>query len=141
MKCKSMKSNIISLAILAVLSAATVIAAIHLKKSGSEASAYFLGVFAGLTAVAVGQTVRILIMLKNSKYRKSQEIAQKDERIISIRNRSMAVSYHVTIFATAAASIISAASGDMKSASNFSLLLCISSAVYLIADLVLSHKE
>lgn len=141
MKCKSMKVNIISLAILAVLSAATVFAGFYLKKTGSEASAYIFGVFTGLTAVAVGQTVRIIKMLKNAKYRKEQEIAQKDERLISINNRSMAVSYRITILATTAASIISAAASDMKSASNFSLLLCISSAVYLIAYLVLSHKE
>lgn len=136
-----MKNNIISVAVLAVLSAATLFAAIYLKKSGSESSTYFFGMFTGLTAVAVFQSVRILIMLKNSKYRKSQELAQKDERLISINNRSRAVSFAVTVFATAAASIISAATGDMKSASKFSLLLCISTAVYLIAYLVLSHKE
>lgn len=141
MKCKSVKINIISMAVLAVLSAATVFAGFYLKKSGSESSVYFFGVFTGLMLVALVQAVRIIKMQKNAKYRKEQEIAQKDERLISIRNRSTAVSYRITILVTAAASIISAAMGDMKSASNFSLLLCISSAVYLIAYLVLSHKE
>lgn len=141
MKCKSLKYNIISLSFIAVLIVIFSCIAIQFKKTGNEAYSYFLGATSGFAMVALCQAVRVFVMLKNSKYRKEQEIAQKDERIINLRNRSMAVSYYVTIIGIAVASIAFAIKGDMDSARNFSTVLSLSAVVYLIAYLVLSHKE
>lgn len=141
MKCKSMKYSVISLIFVLILSAAALIMAFYSKKSGGESYSYFFGAATGTFAVALMQTVRCLKMRKNLKYRKKQEIAQKDERIINLRNRSMAVSYYMTVIALAVSSIVSAVCGDMAHAGEFSLILSLSVAVYFISYLVLSHKE
>lgn len=141
MKHKSIRYTVISVAFVALLSVTLIFAGLHLKKTGAESSDYFLGAATGLMLVALAHTARIIKMSKNAKYRKKQEIEQNDERIISIRNRAMAVSYYATIMITAAASLISAALGNMENASHFSMLLSLSAVVYLVAYLVLSHKE
>lgn len=141
MKCKSMKYSVISLIFVSVLSAAALITALYSKKSGGEAYSYFFGAATGTFAVALAQALRCLKMRKDLKYRKKQEIVQKDERIINLRNRSMAVSYYITVIALAVASIASAVCGDMARAGEFSSILSLSVAVYFISYLVLSHKE
>lgn len=141
MKHKSLKNSIISLIFCLALSAGAFSAAFYFVKADSDTSAYFFGAGTGTAAVAVAMAIKIAVMLKNPKYRKEQETAQKDERLISLRNRSMAVSYYITVIGVAIASIVFAVKGDMHSARNLSTILCFSFAVYLIAYLVLSHKE
>lgn len=141
MKCKSMKYNVISTLFVMLLFSGALFAGFYFQKNGGASSSYFFGGATGLLLVAIANSIRILRMKKNPKYRKEQETAQKDERLISIRNRSMAVAYYLTVMGAAVASIISAVRGDMNSAENFSLLLSISLVVYLISYLILSHKE
>lgn len=141
MKHKSDKYTLISLLFVLVLSAGAVFAGFYFKKKGEESYTYFFGIAAGAGTVVLAQVFRYLKMLKNSKYRKEQEIAQKDERLISLRNRSMAVSYYATVIGVAAASIISAVKGDIGSAEGFSMILSLSAVVYFVAYLILSHKE
>lgn len=140
MKCKSLKNNIISLIFLSVLSIAAAFCGFYFKDSGGSAS-FFFGAASGLAAAVLARTVQILIMLKHPKYRKSQEIAQNDERLKTIRNRSMAVSYTVTIIALAFVSCIFAAMGNMQRASDCSMVICLSVVIYFVSYLVLSHKE
>lgn len=136
-----MKYSVISLVFVSVLSAAALIMAFYAKKRGWESYSYFFGAATGTFTVALMQAFRCLKMRKDLKYRKKQEIAQKDERIINLRNRSMAVSYYVTVICIAVASIVFAIKGDMDSARNFSTVLSLSAVVYFISYLVLSHKE
>lgn len=141
MKSKSLKYSVISLIFCLALSTGAFSTAFYFVKADSDTSAYFFGAGSGTAAVAVAMAIKIAVMLKNPKYRKEQETAQKDERLISLRNRSMAVSYYITVIGVAIASIVFAVKGDMYSARNLSTILCFSFAVYLIAYLVLSHKE
>lgn len=141
MKCKSMKYNVISTLFVMFLFSGALFAGFYFKNKDGASSSYFFGGATGLLLVAIANSIRILRMKKNPKYRKEQETAQKDERLISLRNRSMAVSYYLTVMGAAVASIISAARGDMVSAENFSFLSSISLVIYLVTYLILSHKE
>lgn len=141
MKCKSMKYNVISTLFVMLLFSGALFAGFYFKNKGGTSSEYFFGGATGLLLVAIANSIRILRMKKNPKYKKEQETAQKDERLISLRNRSMAVAYYLTVMGAAVASIISAVRGDMNSAENFSLLLSMSLVVYLVSYLILSHKE
>lgn len=141
MKCKSMKYNVISTLFVMLLFSGALFAGFYFQKNSGASSSYFFGGATGLLLVAIANSIRILRMKKNPKYRKEQETAQKDERLISIRNRSMAVAYYLTVMGAAVASIISAARGNMDGAENFSLLLSMSLVVYLVSYLILSHKE
>ncbi len=141
MKCKSMKYNVISTLFVMLLFSGALFAGFYFQKNGGTSSSYFFGGATGLLLVAIANSIRILRMKKNPKYKKEQETAQKDERLISLRNRSMAVAYYLTVMGAAVASIISAVRGDMNSAENFSLLLSMSLVVYLVSYLILSHKE
>lgn len=141
MKCKSMKYNVISTLFVMFLFSGALFAGFYFQKNGGTSSEYFFGGATGLLLVAIANSIRILRMKKNPKYKKEQETAQKDERLISLRNRSMAVSYYLTVMGAAVASIISAVRGDMVSAENFSFLSSISLVIYLVTYLILSHKE
>lgn len=141
MKSKSLKYSVISLMFCFALTAGAFSAAFYFVKINSHTSAYFFGAGTGAAAVALAMAIKIAVMLKNPKYRKEQENAQKDERLISLRNRSMAVSYYVTVICVAVASIIFAVKGDIDGAQNSSAVLSFSFAVYVIAYLILSHKE
>lgn len=141
MKAKSIKYNLISTVFVMILFLGSLFAGFYFQNNGGASSSYFFGGATGLILVAIANSIRILRMKKNPKYRKEQETAQKDERLISIRNRSMAVAYYLTVMGAAVASIVSAVRGDMAGAENFSLLSSISLVVYLVAYLILSHKE
>ena len=141
MKHKSIKYIVISLLNCFVITTGAFSAAFYFSEVGSQASSYFFGAGSGAAAVMVFNTVKLAIMLKNPKYRKEQEAAQKDERLISIRNRSMAVSFYTMIICAAVASFVFAAKGDLEKAGHFSGFLCVSTAVYFIAYIILSHKE
>lgn len=140
MKCKSMKYNVISTLFVMLLFSGALFAGFYFQKNGG-ASSYFFGGATGLLLVAVFNSIRMLKMKKNPKYRKKQETAQKDERLISLRNRSTAVAFFVLVIFCAVLSIISAIKGDMDKASDFSLVICIGTAVHFISYLILSHKE
>lgn len=141
MKCKSMKYNVISTLFVMLLFSGALFAGFYFKNKGETSPEYFFGFAAGLLLVAVFNSIRMLKMKKNPKYRKEQETAQKDERLISLRNRSMAVAFFVLVISCAALSVISAIEGDMEKASDFSLVICIGTAVHFISYLILSHKE
>lgn len=141
MKCKSMKYNVISTLFVMLLFSGALFAGFYFKNKGGASSSYFFGGATGLLLVAVFNSIRMLKMKKNPKYRKEQETAQKDERLISLRNRSMAVAFFVLVISCAVLSIISAIKGDMDKASDFSLVICIGTAVHFISYLILSHKE
>ncbi len=141
MKCKSMKYNVISTLFVMLLFSGALFAGFYFKNKGETSPEYFFGFAAGLLLVAVFNSIRMLKMKKNPKYKKEQEIAQTDERLISLRNRSMAVAFFVLVISCAALSVISAIEGDMEKASDFSLVICIGTAVHFISYLILSHKE
>lgn len=141
MKCKSMKYNIISTLFIIFLFSGALFAGFYFKNKGETSPEYFFGFAAGLLLVAVFNSIRMLKMKKNPKYKKEQEIAQTDERLISLRNRSTAVAFFVLVISCAALSVISAVEGDMEKASDFSLVICIGTAVHFISYLILSHKE
>lgn len=136
-----MKYNIISTLFIIFLFSGALFAGFYFKNKGETSPEYFFGFAAGLLLVAVFNSIRMLKMKKNPKYKKEQEIAQTDERLISLRNRSTAVAFFVLVISCAALSVISAIEGDMEKASDFSLVICIGTAVHFISYLILSHKE
>lgn len=136
-----MKYNIISTLFIIFLFSGALFAGFYFKNKGETSPEYFFGFAAGLLLVAVFNSIRMLKMKKNPKYKKEQEIAQTDERLISLRNRSTAVAFFVLVISCAALSVISAVEGDMEKASDFSLVICIGTAVHFISYLILSHKE
>lgn len=141
MKCKSMKYSVISTLFIIFLFSGALFAGFYFKNKGGTSDEYFFGFAAGLLLVAIFNSIRMLKMKRNPKYKKEQEIAQADERLKSIRNRSSAVAFFVLVLACAALSFVSAIEGDMDKASDFSLVICIGTAVHFISYLILSHKE
>lgn len=98
----------------------------------TELKSYLNGLSFGIGLIGVYFLIHSLFLLRSPKKSKEMENIQKDERLILIYDKSMALSFKVIILIEAVVSIISAFMGNMVIAEIIGILLAIQMIIYLI---------
>lgn len=134
---KIMKRKLIG-AILCLIIGAVVIVYTKLNQNNlsEESVSYFTGFIVGLAVVVIYTIVINILFIKVPDKVKAIKNAEKDERLVSINLKAMAISFRFCVLIQALASVYFSIIGNMILAQNLGFLICVEIATYLISYFV-----
>lgn len=92
-----MKKNLVFSVIMLVIGAALLITGFVIEVNG-EANPMFFGLGCGLGAAGLGNTIQILLTLKNPKRCEEIELIKNEERTVFLREKNNSTVYSIFIY-------------------------------------------
>ena len=111
------------------------------KDFSSELKNYLFGFAFGVIFVGIYFLIYSIILVINPKKNIEAENLQKDERILSIFDKSLSISFRITLISEALASIVSAFLGYMFISKVLGILISFELIIYLVTYIIISRKN
>lgn len=135
---KKFKINMIAKIIIIILGIGCIVYSFFTPNE--DVSAYFLGFGAGLIAVSLLSLIRYIRMAKNSNYAKKIENEYNDERLIRVVDKSLALTFRISVIIEALAVIVLELVKLNTWGEVLSLIVCGQCFLYLLIYWILSKK-
>lgn len=111
------------------------------KDFSSELKNYLFGFAFGVIFVGIYFLIYSIILVINPKKNIEAENLQKDERILSIFDKSLSISFRITLISEALVSIVCAFLGYMFISKVLGILISFELIIYLITYIIISKRN
>ena len=111
------------------------------KDITNELKNYLFGFAFGVIFVGIYFLIYSIILVINPKKNIEAENLQKDERILSIFDKSLSISFRITLISEALASIVCAFLGYMFISKVLGILISFELIIYLVTYIIISRKN
>ena len=115
--------------------------AISYEKISEELLSYLSGFSSGIIVIGIITLIKYTRIMKNEKISKKLENANNDERLKIINNKSMAISFRISVIIEAVISMICAVYNKMEIAEYLGLAICFQIIVYLLTYFIVNKKN
>lgn len=112
-----------------------------LKNLNVDVKSYINGFGSGLTGIGIFFVIKSIIGIVKPEKGKKMENVYNDERLWSISNKSMAITFRFSMLLEAVASLICAIMNKMVFAEYLAIIIFIQTAIYIITYFILSKKS
>lgn len=111
------------------------------KDFSSELKNYLFGFAFGVIFVGIYFLIYSIILVINPKKNIEAENLQKDERILSIFDKSLSISFRITLISEALVSIVCAFLGYMFISKVLGILISFELIIYLVTYIIISRRN
>lgn len=111
------------------------------KDFSSELKNYLFGFAFGVIFVGIYFLIYSIILVINPKKNIEAENLQKDERILSIFDKSLSISFRITLISEALVSIVCAFLGYMFISKVLGILISFELIIYLVTYIIISKRN
>lgn len=112
-----------------------------LKNLNVDVKSYINGFGSGLTGIGIFFVIKSIIGIVKPEKGKKMENVYNDERLWSISNKSMSITFRFSMLLEAVASLICAIMNKMVFAEYLAIIIFIQTAIYIITYFILSKKS
>lgn len=115
--------------------------AINGQNISEELISYLNGFLGGISGVALYFLVCIIRAIRNPKIAQNLEIVNQDERLHSINNCAMAITFRICMILEAITSVILAILGYMQVAEVLGFVICVQLILYIVIYYIVAYKN